>query len=119
MFIEASETLQLNGVLPIGKVEPEGGTQAGVPTPGQLSDTTGLSGTDAPAGLVHSTTGDGHEMFGGCSSTTITSALHEALWPFWSVMVSVTGSVPLLLWPWRRLAQGEGVAVGIGRAVVN
>ena len=38
---DASTTLQLTGVIPFGNVEPDGGLQEGVPTPGQLSLTVG------------------------------------------------------------------------------
>lgn len=63
---EASTTLQENGVEPRGKTEPDGGTQAGSCKAGQLSETVGLKVTLAPPGEVHSATGAGHEMLGGC-----------------------------------------------------
>jgi len=63
---DASATLQENGVEPSGNTEPDGGTQAGCCTPGQLSETVGLKVTLAPLGEVHSPTGAGQEMLGGC-----------------------------------------------------
>ena len=63
---EPSFASQVNGVVPNGKVDPEGGVQPKFCTPGQLSETVALNVTTAPLGLVHSTVGDGHEMFGGC-----------------------------------------------------
>src|ERR1700689_1433570 len=79
MLPEASLTWHVSGVMPIGNSAPEGGVQVGVPTPGQLSETTGLSGTGAPLGLVHCTVGDGQLMLGGCRSCTSTLAIHDAL----------------------------------------
>jgi hypothetical protein len=40
-FFEASVTVQVTVVVPLGKVEPDAGTQVGLPTPGQLSLTVG------------------------------------------------------------------------------
>ena len=51
-FPEASVTLQVKGSVPIGKVDPDAGTQLGVPMPGQLSEADVLRVTIAPAGLV-------------------------------------------------------------------
>lgn len=39
---EESVTLQEKGSAPSGKVDPDGGTQTGAPTPGQLSKTVGF-----------------------------------------------------------------------------
>jgi hypothetical protein len=63
--------------VPRAKVDPDGGTQLGVPTPGQLSETEGLRVTAAPAGPVHSTTGEGHVMPGFSRSLTVILAVHE------------------------------------------
>jgi len=41
VLLDASVTEQLTVVVPFGKVEPEAGIQAGVPTPEQLSLTVG------------------------------------------------------------------------------
>jgi len=38
---DASATVQVTVVVPTGKNEPEAGTHAGTPTPGQLSETVG------------------------------------------------------------------------------
>ena len=43
LFEDASVTLQLTAVTPFGNVEPDGGLQEGVPTPGQLSLTVGAA----------------------------------------------------------------------------
>jgi hypothetical protein len=40
-FAAASLTVQLTVLVPSGNVEPDGGLQTGVPTPGQLSLTVG------------------------------------------------------------------------------
>ena len=40
-FPDASPTLQVTVVVPFGNVDPEAGLHTGVPTPGQLSLTTG------------------------------------------------------------------------------
>ena len=37
LFADASFTLQVTVFVPLGKAEPDGGLQAGTPTPGQLS----------------------------------------------------------------------------------
>ena len=41
-FEDASITVQVTVVAPFGKLEPDDGAQAGVPTPGQLSLTAGV-----------------------------------------------------------------------------
>ena len=41
MLFEASVTVQVTVVVPLGKNEPEAGEQLGAPTPGQLSLTVG------------------------------------------------------------------------------
>ena len=94
LFDDPSLTMHEKGVLPSGKVEPDGGAQTGAPIPGQLSDTTGSNVTGAPAGLVHSTTGVGHEISGSCWSSTVTFALQVADVVSGSVTVRVTAVVP-------------------------
>jgi len=37
VLLDASDTEHVTVVLPLGKVEPEGGLHVGLPTPGQLS----------------------------------------------------------------------------------
>ena len=43
VLLEASVTEQVTVVVPFWKVEPDGGTQVGDPTPGQLSETVGAA----------------------------------------------------------------------------
>jgi len=93
-LFEESFALQVNGVVPNGKVDPEAGVQPKFCTPGQLSDTVSLNVTTAPLGLVHSATGEGHKMVGGCWSTTVTVAVQELDNVSGSVTVRVTGVVP-------------------------
>src|SRR5579864_3812042 len=114
MLPEASVTLQVNGSVPSEKVVPEGGEQTGEPTPGQLSETLGFNVPIAPAGLVHSTTGEGHEMLGACWSTTVTFDEHESERFSVSVTVRVTGVVPSAYGP-----AGAGVKVRASPSVSN
>src|SRR5215831_10687767 len=93
---EVSFALQVKGVIPNGKVEPDGGVQPRSWTPGQLSDTVSLKVTTAPVGPVHSATGEGHEISGFCWSTTTTFAVQVLDRPSGSVTVSVTSVVPSL-----------------------
>jgi hypothetical protein len=93
VLLDASLTWHVNGVIPSGNLDPEGGTQVGAPTPGQLSDTTGLRVTGVPVGPVHSTVGVGHEIFGNCLSSTVTLAVQVLVTLSGSVTVSVTGLV--------------------------
>jgi len=94
LFELASVTLHEKLVFPSGNVDPEGGLHVGEPTPGQLSDTAGLSETAAPLGLVHSTVGEGHTMSGGCMSFTVTLPEHESDTFSLSWTVRVTELVP-------------------------
>ena len=75
VFCEPSRAVQLTGVVASpGKIEPEGGTHEGKPTPGQLSETvgsgkfTGPEGT--PGGRVCETSA-GQVSTGGCRSSTV------------------------------------------------
>jgi hypothetical protein len=63
-------------------------------TPGQLSENIAAKVTMAPLGLVHSATGDGHEIDGFCISFTMMLALQELDNCSGSVTVSITGFVP-------------------------
>jgi hypothetical protein len=93
VFPDESVATHWNGVVPKGNTLPDGGVQLSV-TPGQLSETVGLKETTVPFGPVHSMTGEGHEMLGGCWSTTVTFAVQELDRPSGSVTVRVTGVVP-------------------------
>lgn len=71
----ASVTVQLTVVVPFWKVEPDGGTQTGAPTPGQLSLTVGAANVTT---AVHTPVAAGTVMFAGqvitgaCVSLTVT-----------------------------------------------
>ena len=93
VLLDASVTMQVKGVIPSGKLDPDGGTHVGDPSPGQLSDTVGLSVTGVPLGPVHSTVGVGQVMLGGCLSSTVTLAVQVLDKPSGSVTVRVTGLV--------------------------
>src|SRR5258708_910828 len=75
VLLDPSVTMHVNGVIPSGKLDPDGGTQVGAPMPGQLSETVGLRVTGVPVGPVHSTVGVGQEIFGTCLSSTVTLAV--------------------------------------------
>ena len=65
--------------MPSPNFDPDGGTQLGDPTPGQLSETAGSSVTGVPLALVHSRVGAGHVMVGFWRSCTVTLAMHDAV----------------------------------------
>jgi hypothetical protein len=92
----ASVTLQLTVVMPIGKVEPEGGAQDGEPTPGQLSPTVGAAYETVvppePGWFCGTVILAGQVMVGTCVSLTVT--VNEQLGP--AVVVHVTVVVPRL-----------------------
>jgi hypothetical protein len=101
MFPEPSVAVQVTGVVPSPKVEPEPGTQLDV-TAGQLSKTVGVTVTAAPAELVQLTeVGAGHEIFGFWVSFTVTFAAQcaEAWSGPLSTTESVTGVVPSVYGP--------------------
>jgi hypothetical protein len=96
MFPDASVAVQVTGVEPNPKVEPELGMQLAV-TAGQLSENVGVTVTAAPEELVQLTeVGAGQEMFGFWVSFTVTFAEQYA--EAWSGPLSttdrVTGVVP-------------------------
>jgi hypothetical protein len=74
----ASVTVQLTVVVPFWKVEPDGGTQIGAPTPGQLSPTVGAAKVTTavhnPA-AAGTTIFAGHVITGACVSLTVTVKL--------------------------------------------
>ena len=65
---EASETVQVTVVVPFGKLEPEAGAQAGVPTPVQLSVAVGVAKLTTEAHwpvVLDAVTFAGHVITGG------------------------------------------------------
>jgi hypothetical protein len=93
---DASSAVHVTVVVPIGNVEPDGGSHTTV-TPGQLSDATGGSKfTMAPAtpGSLGTVISSGHVMTGASVSWTVMVKLHVLVFPAASVAVSVTVVVP-------------------------
>ena len=97
LLFTASPTIHVTVVVPFTKVEPEGGAQLGVPTPGQLSLTTGAPKVTtaehwpSAAGAVIFA---GQAIAGGCESFTVTVKEHEAVLLEASVATHVTVVVP-------------------------
>src|SRR3990170_2789645 len=74
-----SVAVQLSGVVPSGKVEPEAGEQPVVITPPQLSEAVASKEAGAPFGPVHSAVWlSGQVMLGGVLSLTVTFAEQES-----------------------------------------
>src|SRR5215510_6330263 len=103
MLFEASVAVQVTIVVPVGKVDPEGGLQATV-TPGQLSVAAGVgkvttlpvaNGQDA---VAVAGTFAGHPLgnTGAWPSTTVTVKLQEASEPIPFDAVQLTVVVPTL-----------------------
>jgi hypothetical protein len=114
---EVSVAVQVTVVVPAGKIEPDGGTQATV-TPGQLSEAVGAGNVTAvvvESGQVCAATAvtlAGHVIVGGCTSLTVT--VNEQLGP--AVLVQVTVVVPTGK---NEPAAGEQVTVPHGPDVVG
>lgn len=97
VFEAASVAVHVTVVVPRGKVEPDGGTQATV-DPGQLSIADGvakLTTAEHRPGSFPTVTGDGHETVGACESLTVTEKLHDPVLEEASVAVHVTIVVPI------------------------
>ena len=94
---DPSVTVQLTVVVPVGKLEPEGGLQTGVPTFGQLSVAVAFAYvTTAEHWLaaVPCTTFAGQVITGACVSLTVTVNEQVAVSPAPSVTVQFTVVVP-------------------------
>jgi hypothetical protein len=92
---EASVAIQVTGVVPNPKVDPDVGAQLAV-TAGQLSEKVGLRLTMAPLELEQRTVvGAGHVMFGGWRSCTVTVAGQDAV--AWSGLLSTTVRVTFVV----------------------
>jgi hypothetical protein len=92
---EVSVAVQVTVVTPIGKLEPDGGTQV-VVTPGQLSDVLGENPTVAefwPKGAVTIAL-LGHVIVGRSVSLTVTVKLQVLVLPLASVAVQITVVTP-------------------------
>jgi hypothetical protein len=94
MFPDVSVAVQLTGVVPNPKVEPEGGEQLAV-APGQLSEKFGFRVAVAPLELVHCMTwGGGQVIAGDCLSCTLIVAEQLAL--AWSGPLSTAVRITLV-----------------------
>lgn len=99
-FPAASVAVQVTVLVPIGKLEPEGGTHTKV-APGQLSEATGagyVTGASG-AGLHEAVTLPGQVIRGASPSTTITLKEQLAVLPAPSVAMQFTVFVPF----WKKL----------------
>jgi hypothetical protein len=97
MLSEASTTSQPPLVVPFDRVEPDGGSQNGVPIPGQLSDTIGAGNVTSALhtpGSVFCVMLAGQEMVGFWVSFTVSVKSHVAVLLELSVAVQVTVVVP-------------------------
>ena len=95
---EASEAVQVTVVVPMGKVEPDGGVHVttGFGRAGSLSVAEAVKFTTAPDGPVGSTVmGAGSVSTGATSSLTVTVKVPVEVLPPKSVDVQVTVVVPI------------------------
>jgi hypothetical protein len=93
----ASRTVQVTVVIPSENEEPEGGTQLGAPTPGQLSLTVGSAQVTVAEHIPLAEAGagaGGQVIVGSCASFTVTSKQQVAWLPDESVAVQQTSVVP-------------------------
>src|SRR5437870_5386313 len=88
---EPSVAVQVTEFVPLGKVEPEDGTQLIPIGSGQLSVAVGVNTTTAEhrPGSVFWVISDGQVIFGGSLSTTVTLNEQELVLPVLSVAVQV------------------------------
>jgi len=92
----ASVAMQVTGVVPNGKVEPDGGLQLAV-TPGQLSVTIGagkLTGKEFAPTAALATILAGQVIAGGWESLTVTVNAHSLVFPDASVATQFTVVTP-------------------------
>ena len=111
MLFEASFTLQVTVVVPFGKVDPEAGEQAGVPTPGQLSLTVGagyVTTAEHRLGSVGLVTLAVQVMFGGCVSLTVT--VNEQLAELFTASFTLQLTVVV---PFGKVEPDAGAQVGV------
>lgn len=94
----ASKTEQVTVVVPLLKVEPEGGMQTGAPTPGQLSETPGSGNATCvlhwPGAVFAEIFGSGATI-GASVSITVTVKEHGLVLPEASLTEQLTVVVPL------------------------
>jgi hypothetical protein len=91
----ASVAVQFTGVVPLPKLDPLAGVQLTL-APGQLSpkfEAKFTTCTQVPAAVLV-TISSGHVRDGNSWSSTVTVKLHDAMFPFASVAVQVTGVAP-------------------------
>src|SRR5881397_2365513 len=95
VFPDASVAAEVTVVVPLGKLEPEGGVEVRV-TPGQLSLAVALKLTTAEhwPGSVPVTMSAGQITFGFSVSLTVTVKTQLSVFPEASVAVQVTAVVP-------------------------